>query len=211
MGVLFDWDGVIIDSLGASFNVYNRIFADMGARQLTMDEFLRVQSPNWYEFYQKIGLPEKFWKEADEKWVRLYGNESPGLHTDTIRCLSTLKAKFRLALVSNGSESRIDAELTKFRLRHFFDSVMSGVPREHLKPSPFMIKKTMNVLCIEPDQAVFIGDSPADIQAAKNAGVLSIALAREPIQAERLKVERPDHIFNGLGPVTKFLIEGAKI
>jgi pyrophosphatase PpaX len=205
-GVVFDWDGVLLDSLGASFNVYNKIFAKIGTKQLTKDEFLEYQSPNWYEFYQRIGLPQKFWKEADSDWVKLYGEENPSLHHDALKCLATLKDNgFRLALVSNGSRARVDRELNRFKMRRFFDSMEFGVKKEHLKPSPYMLEKTLALLNITPLEAVYVGDSPADIQAAKNAGVPSIALARGPIQAERLGAENPDHMFGGLDELTNFL------
>ncbi|MDG7008628.1 MAG: HAD family hydrolase [Nitrososphaerota archaeon] len=207
--VMFDWDGVLIDSLGASFNVYNKIFARLGVRQLTNDEFLEYQSPNWYDFYQKVGLPERLWKEADDDWVKLYDEERPVLHPDALSCLTALKdQRFSLALVSNGSKDRISLELKRFRVRSFFDSVEFGTTKERLKPSPFMLEKTLVALGLKPEHAVYVGDSPADIQAARNAGVVSIALARGPIQAARLRTEGPDHLFRGLEEMTAFLTNG---
>ncbi|MDE1852538.1 MAG: HAD family hydrolase [Thaumarchaeota archaeon] len=207
--VMFDWDGVLMDSLGAAFNVYDKIFARIGTRRLTQEEFLAVQSPNWYEFYQRIGVPEKLWKEVDSEWVRLYEEEDPQLHTDAMRCLTALKKSgFRLALVSNGSKGRVDGELEKFRLVTFFDSVIFGARKEELKPSPFMLDKTLGALGISPESAVYVGDSPADIQAAKNARVSSIALARGPIQVARLRAENPDLMFDGLDGLTDFLTRG---
>lgn len=207
--VIFDWDGVLMDSLGAVFNVYDKIFARIGTRRLTEEEFLALQSPNWYEFYQKVGVPERFWKDIDKEWVRLYKEEDPHLYPDALSCLKALKKSgFRLALVSNGSKGRVDGELEKFRLMPLFDSVLFGVGREELKPSPFMLEKTLIALGVPPERAVYVGDSPADIQAAKNARVPSIALARGPIQVARLRAENPDHMFNGLDRLTDFLTRG---
>jgi HAD superfamily hydrolase (TIGR01509 family) len=207
--VMFDWDGVLIDSLGASFNVYSKIFARIGTRPLTEEEFLAVQSPNWYEFYKKVGVPERLWKDVDSDWVRLYKEESPRLHSDALGCLTTLKkSEFILALVSNGSKTRVEGELERFRLGSFFDSVIFGDRKEELKPSPFMLEKTLDVLGSSPESAMYVGDSPADIQAAKNARVPSIALARGPIQAARLRDENPDYIFGGLDRLTDFLVHG---
>ena len=209
-GVMFDWDGVLLDSLGASFNVYNKIFAKLGVRQLTKDEFLESQSPNWYDFYRKIGLPERHWREADADWLRLYESEKPDLHKDALSCLTTLKDHgFTLALVSNGSKARIGEELERLKVRSFFNSVEYGATEEHLKPSPYMLEKTLAKLGMGPQETVYVGDSPADIQAAKNAGVTSIALARGPIEVDRLSAENPDYIFGGLDEVTGFLTDGA--
>jgi len=206
-GVLFDWDGVLIDSLGAAFNVYNKIFARVGTKMLTRNEYLELQSPNWYEFYVKVGLPTSLWKEVDQEWLRLYEEETPGLHTDARKCLSVLKKSgFKLALVSNGSRLRVEKELVGFDLSHLFEAVLFGEKKEELKPSPVMIQRALSATGVENRDAVYVGDSPADIQAAKNAGVPSVAIARGPIQAGRLRGEGPDWMFTGLDEMTRFLL-----
>jgi len=207
VGVLFDWDGVLLDSLGAAFNVYNKIFASVGTRMLTKDEYLELQSPNWYEFYVKVGLPPSLWREVDQEWLRLYDEERPSLHPDALRCLSVLKeAGLKLALVSNGSRSRVQKELVRFGLDRFFDAVFFGEKKEELKPSPVMIQRALGAMGVEPRDAVYVGDSPADIQAAKSAGVPSVAIARGPIQEERLRREGPDRVFRDLDEMAKFLL-----
>jgi HAD superfamily hydrolase (TIGR01509 family) len=206
-GVIFDWDGVLLDSLGAAFNVYNKIFAGLGARALTKDEFLRLQSPNWYDFYVKAGIPEALWKQVDEQWLRLYEEESPELQPDAVGCLEALKKEgFGLALVSNGSKVRVEREVSKFKLAPLFDSVLCGERKEELKPSPVMLEKTLVALRLGPAKAFYVGDSPADIQASKSAGIPSIAIARGPIQEKRLRAEGPDHMFGELEGITDFLL-----
>jgi len=59
---------------------------------------------------------------------------------------------------------------------------------------------------MKPQDAVYVGDSPADIQAAKRAKVPSVAIARGPIQAERLSREQPDQMFADLNEMTCFLL-----
>jgi phosphoglycolate phosphatase len=207
-GVMFDWDGVLLDSLGASFNIYNKIFTKVGAKRLTKNEFLELQSPNWYEFYVKVGLPRALWKEVDEDWVKLYELERPSLHEDALPCLTALKeVGLKLALVTNGSKARVVEELERLRARAFFESVLFGEKREELKPSPVMLRRTLDVLGLQPKECVYVGDAPADIQAARNAGVPSIAIARGPIEVERLGAERPDRIFRNLAEMTRFLDE----
>jgi len=206
-GVVFDWDGVLLDSLGASYNVYNKIFERVGTKRLSMDEFLTLQSPNWYEFYVKVGVPKDRWNEVDAEWVRLYKEEAPRLHSDALTCLSELNgAGFKLAIVTNGSKARVEGELAKFGLAQYFGSVLCGEKREELKPSPIMIERTLRVLGVGPREAVYVGDAPADIQASKSAGVPSIALARERILVERLKLENPDQVFGGLDDVAAFVL-----
>lgn len=207
VGVLFDWDGVLLDSLGAACNVYNKIFAKRGMKTITKEQYLELQSPNWYEFYVKVGLPGSLWDEVDREWLRIYDVERPGLHSDALGCLVALKdAGLKMALVSNGSRARVEEELAKFHLRGFFGAVFFGERKEELKPSPVMIQKALVALAIESGDAVYAGDSPADIQAAKCAGVRSIAIARGRIQAERLAKEKPDRMFVSLDEMTSFVL-----
>ncbi len=206
-GVMFDWDGVLLDSLGAAFNVYNKIFARIGVRPLSKDEYLEVQSPNWYEFYSKVGLPATLWKEVDGEWLRLYKGETTELHPDARPCLDSLReAGLKLALVTNGSRSRVEDEVARFGLELCFEAAFFGERREELKPSPVMLERALKSMRVGPRSAVYVGDSPADIQAAKNAGVPSVAIARGPIQVERLQKEAPDWIFGGLAEMTDFLV-----
>ena len=204
--VIFDWDGVLLDSLGSSYNVYNRIFGTVGMKQLTKTEFLELQSPNWYEFYSKVGLPTNLWNRVDAEWLRLYDDERPSLYHDAKKCLADLEAAgLRLALVSNGSEVRVERELRGFGMGSAFASVLCGRKKEELKPSPVMVRKTLAVLGLGPEGAVYVGDAPADIKAAKSAGVTSVAIARDPVLEGRLRAERPDYMFNGLDDMTRFL------
>jgi HAD superfamily hydrolase (TIGR01509 family) len=206
-GVIFDWDGVLLDSLGAAFNVYNKIFERLGGEQLTRKEFLKLQSPNWYDFYAKVGLPPASWKEVDGEWLRLYKEERPSLHGDALGCLGSLKeAGFRLALVSNGSRVRVERELARFRVRSCFEVILFGEKRDELKPSPIMLERALHLMGLEPRRVVYVGDSPADIQAAKKALVPSVAIARGPIQADRLRKENPDYLFGGLRDLANFLL-----
>jgi len=198
---------VLLDSLGAAFNVYNKIFARIGTKMLTKDEYLGLQSPNWYDFYVKVGLPTSLWKEVDREWLRLYEEEKPDLHPDAIGCLSSLKdGGLKLALVSNGSRTRVEQELSKLDVGRFFRVVVFGEKKEELKPSPAMLQRALGELGLEPKDAVYVGDSPADIQAAKSARVFSIAIARGPIQVRRLSDEKPDRTFTGLDEMASFLL-----
>ena len=167
-----------------------------------------MQSPNWYELYEKLGIPKPKWREVDKAWIRLYAEEHPTLQPDAKDCLSALHERFRLALVSNGSKRRVPGELRRFGLDSFFEVVTLGGVKEELKPSPVLLERTLRALKLSPQNAVYVGDAPADIQAARKAGVLSIAIARGSVLARRLERENPDYLFGGLRDMTRFLLRG---
>ena len=72
-----------------------------------------------------------------------------------------------------------------------------------------MLQRTLSVLGLTPADAVYVGDSPADVQASKKAGIVSVAISREPILGERLQAEHPNHLFSGLKELAVFLLDSA--
>jgi HAD superfamily hydrolase (TIGR01509 family) len=206
-GVLFDWDGVLLDSLPVGMSVYNRILPRIGVRPLTTEKFLELQSPNSHEFYSKLGIPNRMWNKLDDDWMRLYKEESPSLQPDTTKSLTALKKSgFRLALVSNGTRTRVEGELARFGLRRFFDVVCCGTRRNELKPSPFLLRRALRALGLRPKGVVYVGDSPVDIRASKSAGIPSVAIVRKAIQKKRLLLEKPDYCFANLEELLDFLM-----
>ena len=114
--IAFDWDGVLLDSRKQVLEVYNSVLDHFNLPSVTM-EFLRSRgSSRWYIFYERMGIPEKDWPEADRLWLKFYNRHTPQLYPNVRAVLSYLKqgAKNRIALVSNGSEARVTRELVRF-------------------------------------------------------------------------------------------------
>lgn len=201
--VAFDWDGVLFDSSGASMHVYNEILAHLGMKPLTTGEFLNLQSPNWYEFYQKLEIPRHLWDEVDRMWRRLYTRERPKPYPDTVQCLRTLTGHgVRLVLVSNGSKGRVEQEVEKFGLRRMFELLLCGERKEELKPSPVLLNRAAKAVGLRAGDMVYVGDSAVDIEASRNAGMPVVAIARIPALVETLASKQPDDLFRNLEEMT---------
>ena len=56
-GILFDWDGTLVNSAEASYRCYVRLFEYFGIG-FDRSSFERTYSPNWYRTYLDMGLPE---------------------------------------------------------------------------------------------------------------------------------------------------------
>jgi pyrophosphatase PpaX len=80
-------------------------------------------------------------------------------------------------------------------IEHLFDVVVGSDDTELHKPDPAPIRHALELLEAAPDDAVYIGDSPFDIRAAKAAGVHAIAVTWGGIHPrERLEAEGPDAV-----------------
>lgn len=197
--VVFDWDGVLLDSLEANIRVYNRILTSIGLRKLDRGKFLKLQSPNWYLFYERLGIPKNIWKSVDKEWLRLYASESPKLHGDVKTVLGKLrKIGLKMGLVTNGERSRVERELEAFGLRRFLDSVVFTKGTEEFKPSPLMLIRALKELRTPAPTSIYVGDSPEDILAARAAGMKTVAISGGLSDEVRLRKEGPDYVFASL-------------
>jgi len=77
--------------------------------------------------------------------------------------------------------------LEKFGLRQFFDHVQ-GADGMRCKPAPDILLACSAALCVDPGDCLMVGDSPADIQAARHAGMRSCVVDYgygDPAEIER--------------------------
>jgi beta-phosphoglucomutase-like phosphatase (HAD superfamily) len=75
-GVLFDWDGTLINSYQADTSAYLAMFREMGIAW-GIEDLEKHYSPNWYHVYRAAGLPKKQWAEADRAWRTHYAKQRP--------------------------------------------------------------------------------------------------------------------------------------
>ncbi|MFG1643803.1 HAD family hydrolase [Amycolatopsis sp. NPDC049252] len=87
-----------------------------------------------------------------------------------------------IAIVSNNSVTAIQAYIDFYNLSSSIDyiSARTGPDVRLLKPSPHLLNQASAALDVAPGDAVFIGDSLTDIEAARIAGVHSIGYANKP-------------------------------
>jgi phosphoglycolate phosphatase-like HAD superfamily hydrolase len=114
-GVLFDWDGTLIDSYHADTSAYLAMFKEMGIAW-GLEELEKHYSPNWYEVYRAARLPRKRWNDADRAWRFHYAQHRPALIPGTRRVLARLAGAHPLGLVTSGDRDRVSRQLREFRL-----------------------------------------------------------------------------------------------
>jgi phosphoglycolate phosphatase len=190
--VLFDWDGTLADSAEASFRCYVRLFSGYG---IAFDRavFGETYSPEWHRTYERLGLDRECWSEADSRWLAYYEEEVthplPGA-VDAIERLA--EAGLALAVVTSGSRSRVERELERFGLARRFAAVVCAEDSVRRKPFPDPLELGLERLSIPAARAACVGDSPEDVEMARAAGVLSVAVPGAFPNREALRCARPD-------------------
>src|SRR5713226_9822896 len=196
-GVLFDWDGTLIDSYHADTSAYLAMFKEMGIAW-GLQELEKNYSPNWYQVYRAAGLPRKRWEDADRVWRVHYAMHRPKLIAGARRVLARLGDDHHLGLVTSGDRDRVTRQLREFRLTTFFAArVCSGdTPRK--KPHPEPLRMALRQMKVDPSVCVYVGDAAQDVEMAQRAGVRAIGVLGPFPTEKSLRAARPEFLLESL-------------
>jgi HAD superfamily hydrolase (TIGR01509 family) len=189
--VLFDWDGTLLDSFEADANAYMQMFGALGM-SWSIAELKRHYSPNWHRVYRAASLPRAKWEEADRLWRLFYQKQQPKLQPGALNVLRMLDRRFKLALVSSGSRSRVRKQLREHKVSTMFLTKVCSEDAPRRKPHPAPMRMALEKLRAMPHACVYIGDAPEDIEMAHRAGVRAIGVLGGSPVPERLRAARPD-------------------
>ncbi|MBM3939921.1 MAG: HAD family hydrolase [SAR202 cluster bacterium] len=187
--VIFDFDDTLADTFEARRTALQRVFDDEGFTQLTAAQFMRV---HWGMPFQ-TSLPEYFpravaraisaryraayWTGATHH-VRLYDGVLALLQAMRERGLpmAVLTSKHR-RVSEDGYEGGAQLELERLGIAPHFRRILGFEDVRRHKPDPEGVHALLGEMGVAPSAALLVGDSAADMLAARNAGCWS-ALAR---------------------------------
>ena len=196
-GVLFDWDGTLLDSFDADSSAYLAMFREMGI-PWGLDELAQHYSPNWYNVYRAAKLPRVRWDAASLAWREQYAEHKPKLVAGARRVLARVRRHHRLGLVTSGDRDRVTSQLRYFRLTLLFSSRVCADDTSRKKPHPAPLRLALRQMRLDPGACVYVGDSPHDLEMARRAGVRAIAvLGRFPTE-KGLRAARPELLLDSI-------------
>jgi pyrophosphatase PpaX len=205
-GVLFDWDGTLLDSYHADSQAFLAMFRAMGV-DWGLAELERHYSPDWYAVYRAAKIPEERWGDADRVWREFYATHPSKLMAATRRVLAQLNRRHKLGLVSSGDRDRVSRQLREFRLTRVFRTRVLGGDTEQKKPHPAPLLKALRELKTDARDCVYVGDTPEDVEMARAAGVRAIAVLGPFPTEKRLRAVKPEILLNELEELPALLRE----
>jgi HAD superfamily hydrolase (TIGR01509 family) len=202
--VLFDWDGTLIDSYHADSQAYLAMFRELGLTWGLKDLEIHY-SPDWYTVYRAAGIAKEHWDRADRLWRLHYAKHPSLLVPGARRVLRTLAPRYALGLVTSGDRNRVSLQLRKFRLTRTFRARVCGGDTEEKKPDPAPLLLALRQMKLTPNQCVYVGDTPEDLQMARAAGMPAIAVLGPFPTEKRLRAARPQFLLEKLADLPRFL------
>ena len=209
--IIFDMDGLMIDSERVTFECYQEILKGMN---LTMDE----------EFYKTLlGKPLK---GIYQRFYDVYGNDFP--IEDVIKDVHALMAKrfetegvpiktglkslleylkennYKTIVATSSNRDRVDTILSQAQITDYFDDSICGDEVTKGKPNPEVFLKSCQKLGVNVDEAIVLEDSEAGIQASYDAGIKVICIP-DMKYPEKQYEEKTFKILKDLNGVTEYL------
>jgi HAD superfamily hydrolase (TIGR01509 family) len=179
--VIFDLDGVLLDSEPIYMEMNRKFFKELGAKVTPEEEqsFVGISATKmWETIQQKNGLRKSVEElkamERELKFKTL--QEKKLVPTEGVEdLLKRLKGgKVTLAIASSSLKKNIDLILHKLNLAGFFDLVVSGEDVARGKPEPDIFLKVSTHFSRPAQDCVVIEDSTNGVLAAKSAGMVCL-------------------------------------
>ena len=182
--VVFDMDGVIVDSEQVWDDVREQLARERGGRwhERAQADMMGMSSPEWSRYmHDVIGLPEPPEEINDEVVRRMLGRyaERLPLIDGAVEAVERLAPEFRLGVASSSNRPLIASVLEHAGIAGRFDAVVSSEEVAGGKPAPDVYLEAMRRLGVEPGRAAAIEDSSNGLRAAHAAGMRVIALPNE--------------------------------
>jgi len=211
--VIFDMDGVIIDSEPLHHKCEREMFSSFGI-EVSNDEhsaFMGTTDESmWTQVNEQHGLPMSV-ADAMQMKKKLYLTQlknEPNLRP--IQYIPELIAElskngFLLALASSSPIEQIEYILNEFELEPYFQSIVSGEDVERGKPSPDIFLEVAQQLGISPEQCIVIEDSNNGVRAAKDAGMMCVGF-KNPNSGNQ-NLSQADMLIDSIGELTPQIID----
>ena len=179
--VVFDLDGVLVDSFEAWRLLFNSALEANHQGALTVEGFQAVWGQGVEAdikmFFQgfTVAALQHYYEENFERFIG-----AVRVFPDTRPTLEALQQQgLKLGIASNSAPRIIASTLAMADVGRYFSAVFGADGRLRGKPEPDTVQAAMDGLKTSPADAVFVGDSPYDIEAGFRAGVRTVGYQRD--------------------------------
>jgi HAD superfamily hydrolase (TIGR01509 family) len=190
--IIFDMDGVIVDSEPLHEQAFRDVFDDLGYAQTHgvhfPDYYGRSDEALWQDFVNRHRPPQPFEFLMTSKRLRLIEliRRDQPIFEGLPDLVAKLAAHYPLAVASGSPHPVIDEVLAMGGLYRFFSAVVSVTDVGQPKPAPDVFLRAAALLGKRPDACCVIEDSAVGVTAARSAGMAVIAITNS-LPADQLR------------------------
>ena len=185
-GLIFDFDGLILDTEVPGFLAWQEIFSSYGL-PFTYSHWAKAigTGPSAYDpaedLQSQLGIFLDLTQIRDRQLERAHEilrdvPIQPGVHEFI---LAAKQQNLKLAVASSSPRNWVISHLNRLDLVKYFDIILTAEDVTEVKPDPELFNLALKHLDLNPDEAVVFEDSPNGITAARSAGIYVVAVPNE--------------------------------
>ena len=211
-GILFDVDGTLAGSVELFYEVALEVLRLAGLPPRPRDEvyaLMRVGHPSPLEQLFPPDYPDveatvrRIRDSRMDEWLRRYHEETEAI-PGSVALLHDLHGRgFRLGIAT--SSGRALPFLDTWGVRHLFGAIVGREDVQRHKPHPEPLVTCLAALRLDPGAAMYVGDSPIDIQAGKAAGLPTVGVLTGTSTAAILNQEGADYVLPSVAALPDLL------
>lgn len=208
--VIFDMDGVILDSESISDITWHKALEEAGLKD-DKDAVNKCRGTNLADTYailKNLYGPEfpveKFMNRSSELFHEIEFSTGIPLLPYAKEILEYLKPKYKIALASSTKGETVKRQLTNTGVIQYFETLTTGDMVTHSKPDPEIYLLACKSLGLKPEECAAVEDSPNGIKSASAAGLKTI-MVPDKIQPTEELLPLIWKVCNGLKEVENVL------
>jgi len=198
LAVLFDLDGTLLNTFAAVARAWNAAMEPIVGRSFDPVEVAARFGPPDEEMLE-AAFPDSLARDERDAAIERYFAQYAVAHAqiEPFPGIESLldelgTRQMPMGIVTGKGRRAADLTLAHFGWTSRFAVIVAGGEVARPKPDPEGVLRVARELGAEPNQCVFIGDSPADIGAAKNAGMVSVVAGWHDFYLNELEQTAPD-------------------
>jgi HAD superfamily hydrolase (TIGR01509 family) len=208
-GVVFDLDGVLIDSEGLWHRATNEVLKEWG-HAVTAEEYGRdwigtAKGPEFGVVHYKLPIDAAEFRRRRKPIVEALVQREARLMPGAAAAVERLSARWPLAVATNSYAAAAEPVLVRLGVRGRFKELLTRERYAEAKPAPDAYLAAAASLGVPPAACVAVEDTPRGIESAAAAGLRTIAVPNEYTRG--LDFARADRVVRGLDDVTVVLVE----
>lgn len=185
-GILFDFDGLILDTETTIFQAWKEKFNEHG-KELLLDEWAEILGKSadhsgpidkFLTIFPEEEQREEILHEVKQREMELILQKKPLPGAEEL----IIKAKdhgIKLGIVSSSDQDWVHSHLKRLGLMKFFDHTSCADDVEIAKPDPELYNLGLKKAGLPRDKVLVLEDSPNGVLAAKRAGLYCIAVPNQ--------------------------------
>ena len=205
--IVWDWNGTLFDDAHAVLATTNQLLENLGRAPVSVADFHAHYAIPLESFYRNLGITDAEMPAMVSKGSAFHDYYEPraakvGLREGAKDLLAmTHGHNIQTLILSNHIVDAIRVQLSRFEIEHLFHEVLAYANRDVQfldMTKGERLRRYMATHGHNPQNGIIIGDSPEEIEIARELGLVGVAITGGCVSEQRLAATKPDHLIHSL-------------